>query len=126
MKKITKILKYAVIGGDHETRLKSVEEAVIKKQRELMDSEDDPIKEKEISDEIRALREEKQNILSEAANDRELQERIKDLTDFLEEQTVEITEYSEVLVRRLIEKVIVYDGKLTVEFKSGLTIDVDA
>jgi site-specific DNA recombinase len=43
----------------------------------------------------------------------------------LGEQTEAITEYSEVLVRRLIEKVTVYDQKLTVEFKSGLTIDVD-
>ncbi len=29
-------------------------------------------------------------------------------------------------VRRLIEKITVYDEKLTVEFKSGLEIDVDA
>ena len=37
-----------------------------------------------------------------------------------------ITEYSEPLARRLIEKVTVFDEKLVVEFKSGLQIDVEA
>ena len=31
----------------------------------------------------------------------------------------------EQLVRRLIEKVTVYEDKFTVEFKSGVTVDVD-
>ena len=45
------------------------------------------------------LREERQNILTEA-----------------------VAEYSETLARRLIEKITVYDEKLVVEFKSGLTV----
>ncbi|NLM49147.1 MAG: integrase [Epulopiscium sp.] len=32
--------------------------------------------------------------------------------------------YDEQLVRRLIEKITVYDGKLTIEFKSGVEVDV--
>jgi site-specific DNA recombinase len=35
-----------------------------------------------------------------------------------------LEEYDEQLVRRLIEKITVYDDKLTVEFKSGTMIDV--
>jgi site-specific DNA recombinase len=34
------------------------------------------------------------------------------------------TEYDEPLVRRLIKKVTVYDGKFTIEFKSGVMVDV--
>lgn len=56
----------------------------------------------------------------------ELIERLDDLAVFLDEQTEAITEYSEAMVRRLIAKITVYDEKLTVEFKSGLEIDVDA
>lgn len=37
-----------------------------------------------------------------------------------------VTKYSEVLVRRLIEKITVYDEKLVVEFKSALQIEVEA
>lgn len=55
-----------------------------------------------------------------------LRDKLTDLVAFLDEQTTEITEYSETLVRMLIEKITVYDEKLTVEFKSGLEIDVDA
>ena len=34
-------------------------------------------------------------------------------------------EYSELLVRRMIENVTIHDDRITVEFKSGLAIDVD-
>jgi len=44
---------------------------------------------------------------------------------FLPEQPTAITEYDEPLVRRPIEKVTVHEGKFTVEFKSGMTVDVD-
>ena len=36
-----------------------------------------------------------------------------------------ITEYDESLVRRLVEKVTVYEDNFTVEFKSGVTVNVD-
>ncbi|MEE3351614.1 MAG: integrase [Saccharofermentanaceae bacterium] len=55
----------------------------------------------------------------------DLQERIEDLFLFLDEQTEAVTEYSEPLARRLIEKVTVYDEKLLIEFKSGLTVEVE-
>jgi site-specific DNA recombinase len=46
------------------------------------------------------------------------------MTDFLNMQTGGITEFDDKLVRKLIEKVIVYDDRLVVEFKSGLEIEV--
>ena len=47
------------------------------------------------------------------------------MKDFLNNQTVEVLEYDEQLVRRLIERVTVYEEKLEVEFKSGMTVDVE-
>lgn len=44
---------------------------------------------------------------------------------FLEEQADLPAEYNEQLVRRLIEKVTVFDEKITVRFKSGVEIDVE-
>jgi len=40
-------------------------------------------------------------------------------------QTGDITEFDDKLVRKLIEKAIVYDDRLVVEFKSGLEIEVN-
>ena len=48
------------------------------------------------------------------------------MASFLDEQTEAVTEYSETPVRRLIEKITVYDEMLVVEFKSGLQIEVQA
>jgi site-specific DNA recombinase len=45
------------------------------------------------------------------------------MSTFIKKQSIFLTEYDEQLVRRLIEKVRVYEDKFTVEFKSGLTVD---
>ena len=52
-----------------------------------------------------------------------LRKRINEMRHFLQTQTSRITEYDEQLVRRLIEKITVYDDKLIFEFKSGMTIE---
>jgi site-specific DNA recombinase len=54
-----------------------------------------------------------------------LKKRIYDMGDFLKGQPISSTEYDKQLVRRLIEKVTVYGDKFTVEFKSGVMVDVD-
>ena len=48
----------------------------------------------------------------------------KNIQQFLAEQTQDITEYDEQLVRRLIAKITVYDEKVIVEFKSGTNVDI--
>ena len=53
-----------------------------------------------------------------------MRKQIPDTSVLLQEQPNTITEYDESLIRRLIEKVTVYEDKFTVEFKSGVTVDV--
>ena len=112
---------------EEETNIKiaSVEAEIRKKQEELLNVGRDQEKIDKIGDAIIKLREEKQTLLTKAAMNKDIQERIEDLASFLDEQVEEITEYSEVLVRRLIEKITVYDRMMVVEFKSGLEIEVD-
>ena len=71
------------------------------------------------------LRDEKQKAQLENLGRDELQKRITDMSAFLQEQPTALAEYNEALVRRLIEKVTVYEDKFTVEFKSGLKVDVN-
>lgn len=78
----------------------------------------------EVADEIYRLRELKQNTLVENAEREGKRQRIAEMTEFLNEQSYELEEYDEQLVRRLIEKVTIFDDKFTVEFKSGVEIDV--
>ena len=78
-----------------------------------------------VADEIYRLREQKQKAQVENAGRDELRKRIDDMSAFLREQPTALTEYNEPLVRRLIEKVTVFADKFTVEFKSGVTVDVE-
>ena len=77
-----------------------------------------------IVDEIYSLREAKQNAQAESAEREGMKKRISEMQQFLAEQQQDITEYDEQLVRRLIEKITVYDEVVTVEFKSGTSVDV--
>jgi site-specific DNA recombinase len=78
-----------------------------------------------VGDEIHRLRDQKQKLQLENVNREELKKRIADMNTFLREQSTALIEYNEVLVRRLIEKVTVYEDKFIVEFKSGVAVDID-
>ena len=53
-----------------------------------------------------------------------LKKRIEEMRQFLQTQSSRVTEYDEQMVRRLIEKITVFDNKLIFEFKSGMTIEL--
>ena len=72
------------------------------------------------------LRGDRQDILAEAAERTDLQARMNDMIAFLEEMSVTVTEYSDAITRRLVEKITIYDEKIVVELKSGLQIEVEA
>ena len=78
----------------------------------------------DLADEIDHLRELKQNAMVENAEREGLKQRIAEMQQFLAEQTEQIEEYDETLVRRMIEKITVYEDRFTVEFKSGTSVDV--
>lgn len=79
----------------------------------------------DLTDEIYRLWEERQAILVQDAECDGKRQRIEEMKAFLEEQADLPAEYNEQLVRRLIEKVTVFDEKITVRFKSGVKIDVE-
>ena len=121
------VLKENIRAGMEDTtdrRLAEIDEAIRDKQTDLLNVGRDEAKIEAIGDEIVALREERQQTLTQAALNRELNNRIDDMISFLDKQDG-LAEYSESLVRRLVEKITIYDEKITVEFKSGLIIDVD-
>ena len=78
----------------------------------------------EVADEIDRLRELKQNALTEAAERDSYKKRIDEMMKYLKEQDEDIENYDEALVRKMIEKVMVYEDKFTVEFKAGISLDV--
>ena len=55
----------------------------------------------------------------------EHKKRIKALQRFIERQKNKVLEFDEALVRKLLEKVTVYDDYLEFRFKSGVTVSVE-
>jgi hypothetical protein len=78
----------------------------------------------ELADEIDALREEKQALLLEDANRTAMKQRLDELEAFLDERQEPVTDYDEGMVRRLIERITVFEDHLEFEFKCGLETEV--
>ncbi|HHY72177.1 MAG TPA: recombinase family protein [Bacillus bacterium] len=101
---------------DIDSKLEELQQQLLIQAKSKNDYED-------VAAEIYRLRELKQNALVENVEREGKRQRIAEMTDFLNEQSYELEEYDEQLVRRLIEKVTIYEDKLIVEFKYGIEID---
>ena len=105
--------------------MEGIETKLLELQKELLKLANSKKDYNSVADEIDRLRELKQNALVQSAEREGMKQRIREMREFLEQQSTEVTEYDELLVRRLIEKVTVYDEKITVRFKSDVEIEID-
>jgi site-specific DNA recombinase len=115
----------AVISRECDKDLADIDKRLEELQTELLKLATSNADYDKVGDEIHRLRDQKQKLQLENVNHEELKKRIADMSTFLKEQPPDITEYDEQLIRRLIEKVTINEDKFTVEFKSGLTVDVE-
>ena len=113
-----------VLGEDNDQTTQEIESRLNELQQELLRLVNAKADYQTVADEIYRLRDLKQNILTENAEREGKRERIEEMMKFIHDQPVELQEYDEQLVRRLIEKITVFDEKLTVEFKSGVEFDI--
>ena len=74
---------------------------------------------------VEELRNEKEKILLNMAEEKNEQSRLKELDECLDNQELEIESYDEELVRKLIDKIVIYEENLKVVFKSGLEVEID-
>lgn len=115
----------AVIRQEDKTSAEGINAKLEELQKELLQLANSKKDYNSVADEIDRLRELRQKALTEGAEREGLKKRIAEMWEFLNSQTTEVLEYDEQLVRRLIEKVTVYDQRFEVEFKSGMTMDVE-
>jgi len=114
-----------IINRENNQTLAGIDKRLEELQTELLKLATSNADYDKVGDEIFRLRDKKQKLQVENANRDELKKRMADMSTFLKKQPTALTEYDEQLVRRLIEKVTVYEEKFTVEFKSGVTVDVE-
>ena len=52
-------------------------------------------------------------------------ERITELQNFIKKQSTELTEFDENLAHRWLKKITIYEDKYTVEFRPGVSVDIE-
>jgi site-specific DNA recombinase len=114
-----------VISRESDKDLADIDKRLEELQTELLKLATSNADYENVGDEIHRLRDKKQKLQLENANRDELKKRMAEMSTFLKKQSTALSKYDEQLVRRLIEKVTVFEDKFTVEFKSGLTMDVN-
>ncbi len=115
----------SVLALEDENSMESINAKLEELQKELLKQANAKKDYNDLADEIDRLRELKQNAMAENAEREGLKQRIAEMQEFLAEQMEQIEEYDESFVRRMVEKVTVYEEKFSVEFKSGTSVDVE-
>lgn len=113
------------VFDDLEARIAAIDEQLVELQQQMLDNSGDNALVEDLGLQIDDLRGNRQDILAEAAERTDLQARMNDMIAFLEEMPEAVTEYSESLTRRLVERITIFDEKIVVELKSGLTMEVE-
>lgn len=92
--------------------------------KKLVKAVDDQKNYNALTDEILRLQQMKKNSEVDDHRRTETMNRVKELQDFIAGQKTDIRKYDEADVRKLIQKITVYEEKFTVEFKSGISVDI--
>ena len=124
LKQLQANIAKAVVSADTlspdgiQARLEELQKELIKKANKKQDYD-------AIADEILRLREQKEQSEVDSHHREETMNRIKELQGFIAKRKNDITEFDEALVKKLIEKITVFADHFTVEFKSGINVDIE-
>lgn len=114
-----------VIRNDTSASTDDIDAKLLKLQRELLQKANNRDDYDSIAEEIFQLRELKAKSETDSVIRDEKLARITELCDFLKTEPSEITVFDESLVRRMLQKITVFEDRFTVEFKSGVSVDIE-
>lgn len=115
----------AVVRTSATITTASIDEQLMELQQELVKKANNKEAYDKIADQIFELREKRQQASMDTVQRDEQLKRITELQDFIKDQTSDLTEFDESLVRRWLKQITVWPDHCTVELKSGLKVDVD-
>ena len=124
LKEIIKENIEKAITGDGSSGIEEIDKEMLKVQEELLKAANAKKDYTDLVDRVEELRNEKEKILLEMAEEKNEQSRLMELEEFLDNQELEIERYDKDLVRKLVDKIVVYEKKLKVIFKSGLEFEI--
>lgn len=114
----------AALCESSKASIVSVDEKLAELQKQLLKLANAKKDYTPIANEIDRLQAEKQEILLDNAGREDTKQRVLEMMEYLQKQSTQATQYDEQLVRRLIEKVTVFDEKFVVEFNAGVEVEI--
>ena len=78
----------------------------------------------DVGNKILRLREEKERFFQENTAKKDWRKRMDEMLRFLETSSCNLTEYEEKYVRILVERITIFDDHIKVDFKSGISVDI--
>ena len=124
LKEIIKENIEKAITGDGSSGIEEIDKEMLKVQEELLKAANAKKDYTDLADRVEELRNEKEKIRLDLAEEKNEQSRLIELEEFLDNQELEIERYDKDLVRKLVDKIVVYEKKLKVIFKSGLEFEI--
>ena len=115
-----------VLRNDTSAQKDRIAERLLVLQQELLNRANNREAYDDVAEEIFHLRELQRQTDSDETTKAIQMERIKELQDFIGQQSNELTDFDEKLVKRWLRQITVWDDYYTVELESGLSIDVPA
>ena len=113
-----------VIRSAQQNTADGIDEKLQELQKELLKKANNKEAYDEIADEIFKLREQREKCsVDTAARDAQIA-RINELQDFIKQHPAHLNAFDEALVKRWLERIVVWEDHFTVELKSGLKIDI--
>ena len=114
-----------MIRSAQQNTADGIDERLQELQKELLKKANNKETYDEIADEIFKLREQREKCtVDTAARDAQIA-RINELQDFIKQQPAHLKAFDEALVKRWLERIIVWEDHFTVELKSGLKIEIE-
>ena len=114
-----------IIRNAQQNTADGIDEKLQSLQKELLKKANSKEAYDEIADEIFKLREQREKCtVDTAARDAQIA-RINELQDFIKQQPAHLDAFDEALIKRWLERIIIWDDHFTVELKSGLKIDIE-
>ena len=112
------------ITSDGSCKIEEIDKEMLKVQEELLKVANAKKDYTDLANKVEELRNEKEKILLNVAEEKNEQSRLKESEEFLENQELEVDSYDEDLVRKLIESIEINGDTILVEFKSGIKVEV--
>ena len=114
-----------VVRSAQQNTTDGIDEKLQELQKELLKKANNKEAYDKIADEIFKLREQREKCtVDTAAKDAQIS-RINELQNFIKQQPAHLEAFDEALVKRWLERIIVWEDHFTVELKSGLKIDIE-